>query len=101
MRPRRSARSVVVGSGAVFALNIAREVVTITTPKSTSRAVAGMWRARRPPEYAPATAASPKMAAIFQRTAPARACITVATALVVPTTNSEVAIAVFGSRCST
>lgn len=61
----------------------------------------GMKPPRIPPAKAPAMPAAPNSRLVFQRTLPARACPIMPTALVVPTMNSEAAIAARGSMPST
>ena len=69
--------------------------------KAMSRMLPGTKCASRPPVKAPAIAAAPNTAAIFGRTRPARACEIAPTALVTPTTSSDVAMACLASRPAT
>ena len=69
--------------------------------KAMSRMLPGTKCASRPPVNAPAMAAAPNTAAIFQRTRPARAWAIAPTALVTPTTSSEVAMAPLASMPAT
>ena len=57
--------------------------------------------ASRPPAYAPAMPAPPKIRPVRHCTRPARACEIAPTALVTPTTSSEVAMACLASMPAT
>lgn len=76
---------------------IAAAVASIMSANATSKTVPGMNSAIRPPAYAPAIPAAPNSRPVRQRTRAARACAINATALVVPTTSRDVAMASLAS----
>ena len=77
--------------------SMAMAVAIIMMANPISRTLPGMNRASRPPPYAPAMPAAPKIRPVRHCTLPARACEIAPIALVTPTTNSEVAMACLAS----
>ena len=68
---------------------------------STSRSAPSMNWLARPPRYAPIIPAIPNARPVRSSTLPARQCCPIATRLALPTTTSELAIAVLGASPNT
>ncbi len=72
---------------------IATAVATIMTAKAIIRTVSGRYPPASPPAKAPTMPAAPKTSPVRQRTLPFLACATALISEVVPTTNSDAAMA--------